>query len=271
MFRLADDVPAAPASRRDHTPCVGHIVGRGCRDTRARHRRAARPDTSEDRLKALGAAAASSGAVAMFHAVGITPEAPTLEAALGGSACGARGRRHARASPRGPRRADDRRGWIHRRGERRHAASLRRRDRRARRARPAARTEGSVLCEHRSRRARRSRMRSGALSDAGVTVVTDTCTYITPHPARHRRSGDDQLGEMGVVRADEPRIRRGVRIAGGVRSLRVARPGVARPGTLWASMSESRTLVAGRASGIALVLDEPLSFWGGLDPGDRRR
>ena len=31
-------------------------------------------------------------------------------------------------------------------------------------------------------------------------------------------------------------------------------------------MLESRTLVAGRASGIALVLDEPLSFWGGLDP-----
>jgi hypothetical protein len=38
----------------------------------------------EDRLKAMGAAAASSGAVAMFHAVGITPEAPTLEAALHG-------------------------------------------------------------------------------------------------------------------------------------------------------------------------------------------
>ena len=38
----------------------------------------------EDGLKALGAAAASSGAVALFHAVGITPEAPTLEAALGG-------------------------------------------------------------------------------------------------------------------------------------------------------------------------------------------
>jgi len=31
-------------------------------------------------------------------------------------------------------------------------------------------------------------------------------------------------------------------------------------------MAESRTLVAGRASGVALVLDEPLSFWGGLDP-----
>jgi predicted aconitase len=39
---------------------------------------------TEDRLKALGAAAASSGSVAMFHAIGVTPEAPTLEAACGG-------------------------------------------------------------------------------------------------------------------------------------------------------------------------------------------
>ena len=31
-------------------------------------------------------------------------------------------------------------------------------------------------------------------------------------------------------------------------------------------MPEGRTLVAGRASGRALVLEEPLSFWGGLDP-----
>lgn len=41
-------------------------------------------DTSEDELKALGASAASSGAVALFHAVAITPEAPTLDAAMGG-------------------------------------------------------------------------------------------------------------------------------------------------------------------------------------------
>ncbi|MDX1415521.1 MAG: aconitase X catalytic domain-containing protein [Candidatus Promineifilaceae bacterium] len=40
------------------------------------------PETTEDQLKALGAATASSGAVALFHAVGITPEAPTLEEAL---------------------------------------------------------------------------------------------------------------------------------------------------------------------------------------------
>lgn len=31
-------------------------------------------------------------------------------------------------------------------------------------------------------------------------------------------------------------------------------------------MPEGRTLVAGHATGTALVLDEPLSFWGGLDP-----
>jgi predicted aconitase len=35
-----------------------------------------------DQLKSLGAAAASSGAVALFHMVGVTPEAPTLDAAF---------------------------------------------------------------------------------------------------------------------------------------------------------------------------------------------
>jgi len=41
---------------------------------------------SEDQLKALGAAAASSGAVALFHLVGVTPEAPTMDAAFQGRA-----------------------------------------------------------------------------------------------------------------------------------------------------------------------------------------
>ena len=31
-------------------------------------------------------------------------------------------------------------------------------------------------------------------------------------------------------------------------------------------MAEPRTLVAGRARGTALVLEAPLSFWGGIDP-----
>ena len=39
---------------------------------------------NEDRLKALGAAAASSGAVGLFHVAGVTPEAPSVEVATGG-------------------------------------------------------------------------------------------------------------------------------------------------------------------------------------------
>jgi len=42
-------------------------------------------NASDDQLKALGAAAASSGAVALFHAVGVTPEASTREAAFAGN------------------------------------------------------------------------------------------------------------------------------------------------------------------------------------------
>ena len=41
-----------------------------------------RPDLAD--LKHFGAAAASSGGVEMYHIPGITPEAPTLEAAFGG-------------------------------------------------------------------------------------------------------------------------------------------------------------------------------------------
>ena len=38
----------------------------------------------EDRLRALGAAASASGSVALFHVVGATPEAPSLDVACGG-------------------------------------------------------------------------------------------------------------------------------------------------------------------------------------------
>ncbi|MEI6574374.1 MAG: aconitase X catalytic domain-containing protein [Alphaproteobacteria bacterium] len=39
---------------------------------------------NEDNLKAFGAASASSGGVGLFHIAGVTPEAPTVEAALQG-------------------------------------------------------------------------------------------------------------------------------------------------------------------------------------------
>ena len=64
-------------------PVLGHLLGQVAGTDVAvivglDHR------AGEDRLKALGAAAASSGAVAMFHVAGVTPEAATAEAALAG-------------------------------------------------------------------------------------------------------------------------------------------------------------------------------------------
>jgi predicted aconitase len=64
-------------------PLLGHVLGREA-GTEVAAIVGLPANTSEDRMKALGAAAASSGSVAMVHAVGITPEAPTLEAATGG-------------------------------------------------------------------------------------------------------------------------------------------------------------------------------------------
>lgn len=61
---------------------IGHLVGRAT-GTTVPAITGLPEDTTEDQLKALGAAAASSGSMAMFHAVGITPEAPTLEVATG--------------------------------------------------------------------------------------------------------------------------------------------------------------------------------------------
>ncbi len=64
---------------------VGHTIGRRCGGLVPAI--VGLPSgASEDDLKALGAAAASSGAVALFHAVGLTPEAPDLETACGGVA-----------------------------------------------------------------------------------------------------------------------------------------------------------------------------------------
>jgi predicted aconitase len=64
-------------------PVLGHVIGKRA-GTRIPVLDGLPAGLSEDRLKALGAAAASSGAVALFHAVGSTPEAGTLADALQG-------------------------------------------------------------------------------------------------------------------------------------------------------------------------------------------
>jgi predicted aconitase len=84
LFRL-NDVPARLLGEDVLYPVLGHLVGRATgAAVPVLDGLAAR--TPEHRLKALGAAAAASGGVGLFHAVGLTPEAPTAAAALGGRA-----------------------------------------------------------------------------------------------------------------------------------------------------------------------------------------
>ena len=64
-------------------PVLGLLIGRLAGD-RVAVIDGLPPELHEDRLKAIGASAASTGAVAMFHAVGSTPEAATLADALQG-------------------------------------------------------------------------------------------------------------------------------------------------------------------------------------------
>jgi predicted aconitase len=82
VFRLVE-VPQRLMVDEAAYAAIGHVVGR-MTGTSVPAIVGLPPAATEDHLKALGAAAASSGAAAMFHAVGVTPEAPTLEAATGG-------------------------------------------------------------------------------------------------------------------------------------------------------------------------------------------
>ena len=84
LFRLPDLPSSALADDTLHV-AVGGLIGERSRG-RVPVIEGLPPTRSEDQLKALGATAASTGSVALFHAVGITPEAPTLREALGGAA-----------------------------------------------------------------------------------------------------------------------------------------------------------------------------------------
>lgn len=83
---VAVDLSAIPARlARDPSlhPVLGHWIGRVA-GARIPVLEGLDAEPSEDDLKALGAAMASSGAVAMFHWVGVTPEAPDAATAFGG-------------------------------------------------------------------------------------------------------------------------------------------------------------------------------------------
>lgn len=73
------------ASFEDHYfPALGYLVGQTAGDRIPVIFRL--PQATYDQLKAFGAAAAASGSVALYHMVGITPEARTVEEAFGGQA-----------------------------------------------------------------------------------------------------------------------------------------------------------------------------------------
>ena len=66
-------------------PVLGHLVG-GIAQDRIPVIAGLDVIPTEDQLKAFSAAVATSGAVALFHLVGVTPEAPTVEEAFQGGA-----------------------------------------------------------------------------------------------------------------------------------------------------------------------------------------
>jgi len=84
LFHLSD-IPEGLQRSDDFYPVLGHLIGKASLDKiPVIDGMQVHPD--EDQLKAFGAAAASSGGVALFHMVGITPEARTLEEAFQGKA-----------------------------------------------------------------------------------------------------------------------------------------------------------------------------------------
>jgi predicted aconitase len=82
LFQLAD-IPERLLREDVFFPVLGYFLGAKAQ-AKIPVIEGLLPETTEDQLKALGAAAASSGAVALFHAIGVTPEAPTKEAAFQG-------------------------------------------------------------------------------------------------------------------------------------------------------------------------------------------
>jgi len=84
LLRLRD-VPAKLQSDDTFYPVLGMLVGKLAGD-RIAVITGIEVVPAEDQLKNFGATAASSGAVALFHMVGVTPEAPTEAAAFQGQA-----------------------------------------------------------------------------------------------------------------------------------------------------------------------------------------
>ena len=222
----------------------------------------------EDGLKALGAAAASAGSVALVHVVGSTPEAPTLEAILvdGSDAVtirpdDLRDARDELTTAREPRIGAVCLGTPHASlAELRSLLGHLRET--GRPTVPCYVNTSRANLEALGGRRRRARELGSHRRDRHLHVRD-------ADPRGRRWRGHDRLREMGLVRADQPRLRRGLRDHRGMSALgrRAAASGeTTRCGSVVTSIRVTRVLVPGAAEGDVLVLAEPLSFWGGLDP-----
>ncbi|MBW3613413.1 MAG: aconitase X catalytic domain-containing protein [Chloroflexi bacterium] len=183
VLRLASDVPARLRDGDGFCAVLGIVLGRRAGSAVAVIE-GLPPGQSEDRLKALGAAAASSGSVAMFHVVGSTPEAPSLDAALGRrppagvELIGLAELRAARAelsSASGERLVAVALGTPHASLAEleRYAAMLG--DRRVHAGVELLISTGRDVMEHADERGIVTRLRA-----AGASLLVDTCSYIAP-------------------------------------------------------------------------------------------
>ena len=82
LLRLVDVLPELQADESFYV-ALGHLMGNLVQD-KVPVVEGLPVGATDDQLKALGAAAASSGAVALYHAIGVTPEANTLDEAFQG-------------------------------------------------------------------------------------------------------------------------------------------------------------------------------------------
>ncbi|MBA3447718.1 MAG: aconitase X catalytic domain-containing protein [Pseudaminobacter sp.] len=88
LAKLVFDVGALPAAFMTSEiawPVLGSLYGREAGST-VGVIAGVQKHPGDDALKAFGAAAASTGAVGLFHIAGVTPEAPDIDTALGGVA-----------------------------------------------------------------------------------------------------------------------------------------------------------------------------------------
>jgi predicted aconitase len=184
LATLVFDVSGLPASflaSEIAWPVLGSLYGREVGGTVGVVEGIA-ADPGEDALKAFGAAAASSGAVGLFHVAGVTPEAPSLEAAIGGAA-------PTRTIHVTPRMAADARTRLStaERPERIDAVAIGsphlspvefERLERALAGRKL--TVPLYACTGRHAVAALGGKRRKALEEAGVIIVADTCVVVTP-------------------------------------------------------------------------------------------